>query len=376
MADQDGALRALPLAERASLYDLIMWARHEWRVVLGIWVVGSLCAVAAVLMLPRYFVASAVLMVPQQQGQVSGALAQLSALAGAAGANHAVRAPEDLYLSLLRLRTLRDALIQKFDLKARYDQPTLMDARARLDALVNLSADKKSGLVTVSVQDRDARAAANLANAHVDELRRLLGELAVSEAQQRRAFFDQQVDKTRDALRVAEREFRQAQDREGFVVSEALAEAGVRAGVELRTQIAVREVQLRALGRFATPRNPDVQRLAAEVDSLRAQLQQVEQGRESRASEAHAGSSAALDAFRKLKVQQATLESLVKQAEIARMDEAREGPSMQIVELAVPPERPTKPPRTLIVAASSLAFLVLGLLASFFKLSWRTNRPA
>ena len=148
-----------------------------------------------------------------------------------------------------------------------------------------------------------------------------------------------------------------------------IAETGVRASAELRGQIAAREVQLQSLSRFATPQNPEVQRIASELSAERAQLQKLEQG-----SGQVIGTTLQLEAvksYRDMKVQEAMLEVLIKQFELARVDEAKEGPLIQVVDLATPPERRSKPKRTLIVLASALAGLFLSVLLAFLKVSLR-----
>ena len=191
--------------------------------------------------------------------------------------------------------------------------------------------------LSIEVDDKDPAFAAEMANAHVEQLKHMLGQLAVTEAQQRRVFYEQQMLKTQDALAQAEADFRAAKESSGLQVTAVIAEAGVRASAELRAQIAAREVQLQALGRFATPQNPDLQRISSELAAMRAQLTKLEQGTGG-ADKATPTQQAAVKAYREIKAREAMMGVLTAQYESARVDEAKEGPLVQQVDVATAPE--------------------------------------
>ncbi len=236
---------------------------------------------------------------------------------------------------------------------------------------VRVAADKKSGLIGVEVDDRDPKFAADLANAHVREITRLLGRLAVSEAQLRRVFFGQQLEETKERLVQAEQNLRAVQEKSGVIVLDKQAEALIGGAATIRARIAEREVMLKVLRGSATEANPEVQRLAAELRALRGELARMESvpGGAARPSSGSAvdipvGSlpGAAVDyvrARRELKLQETLLESMLRQFEIAKLDEAKEGPVLQQVDVALPPDRKSKPVRSLIVLGSVLAAFVL-----------------
>ena len=236
---------------------------------------------------------------------------------------------------------------------------------------VRVAADKKSGLIGVEVDDRDPKFAADLANAHVREITRLLGRLAVSEAQLRRVFFGQQLEETKERLVQAEQNLRAVQEKSGVIVLDKQAEALIGGAATIRARIAEREVMLKVLRGSATEANPEVQRLAAELRALRGELARMESvpGGASRPSSGSAvdipvGSlpGAAVDyvrARRELKLQETLLESMLRQFEIAKLDEAKEGPVLQQVDVALPPDRKSKPVRSLIVLGSVLGAFVL-----------------
>ena len=332
---------------------------------------------AAVVMKP-VFTAKTVIMLPQQQqSSAAAALASLGALAGAAGAVGGVKTPEEMYIALLGSDRIQTSIVNRFKLQERYDQKLLVDTKAALDQRAKFSSNKKAGLITIEVDDREPAFAAQLANAYTEELQKLLAVMAISEAQQRRQFFEQQVSKAKDQLAKAEMTFKQAQQRNGLLVTAALAETGVRASVELRTQIASREVQLQALrGTYATAQNSDVLRISSELSAMRGQLSKLEQGTPGAANIDAPGSTPsagqdAVRAFRDMKVQEALLEGLVRQFELARVDEARDGPLLQQLDIATPPEKKSKPKRSILILGALFAGLLVGLLIAFVRITLR-----
>jgi uncharacterized protein involved in exopolysaccharide biosynthesis len=353
-----------------SLLDmLIALGEEKW------WVIGSagaglLVALTAAFVTPAKYTAKTMLMPPQQaQSSAASALASLGALAGMAGASAGIKSQDELYIALLKSERLQNSLVQKFELTKRYDTDLISDTRKVLDANVKVMADKKSGLITLEVIDKEPEFAAKLANTYVDELGKVLGGLAVSEAQQRRKFFEQQVVQIKEQLAKNEISFRQAQSQSGMQVTQALAETGVRASVELRQQIATREVQLQSLRTtYATDKNPDVIKLSREISALRGQLAKMEKGGSVGGPEGGGAASGkdavgqeAVRAYRDVKVQEAMLDVMIRQYEMARVDESREGPLLQQVDVASIPERKSAPKRSLIVLGGLMLGLFVGL---------------
>ena len=356
--------------DEISLIDLLITLGKEKKFILGFTSLVILVAVTVSLLMTPVYTAKTVIMPPQQQqSSASSALASLGALAGLAGGAAGIKSPDEMYVAFMGSDRFLNALIARFHLQERYHTKTLIDTRTLLKSKAQVMPDKKSGLISIGFEDEDPQFAAEVANAHVQELGHMLDMLAVTDAQQRRVFFESQIKKVQENLSSAEIAFRQAKEKSGLQVTSVIAETGVRASAELRGQIAAREVQLQSLSRFATPQNPEVQRIASELSAERAQLQKLEQG-----SGQVIGTTLQLEAvksYRDMKVQEAMLEVLIKQFELARVDEAKEGPLIQVVDLATPPERRSKPKRTLIVLASALAGLFLSVLLAFLKVSLR-----
>jgi uncharacterized protein involved in exopolysaccharide biosynthesis len=377
MNDQTTAPTTAPLAadvdeDEISLLDLAIALGEEKKTLFAMPAITTMLAIVVSLLMTPIFTAKTVMMPPQQQQSgAASALASLGALAGLAGAAAGVKSPDEMYIAFMQSETFQNAVIKKLDLQERYKAKTMVDTRAALKGAVKIAADKKAGLITIEADDKEPEFAAKLANTYVEELRNLMGKLAVTDAQQRRVFFEQQIAKTQEELAQAEANFRAAKEKSGMQVTAVIAEGSVRASAEMRGQIAAKEVQMQAMSRFATPQNPDVQRLGSELGALRSQLAKIEQGSggEERASPLQ---QLAVKSYRDIKAREAMMGVLVAQYESARVDESREGPLIQVVDAAQAPERKSKPKRAIIVLVAAFAGLILGVLVAFVRRAIRT----
>ena len=363
---------AMPMGDEdeISLLDLATALGEEKATLFAIPLITTLVAVVVSLLMTPIFTAKTVVMPPQQQQSgAAAALASLGGLAGLAGlgGGGGLKSPDEMYVAFLGSEGMQNRIIAELKLQERYEAKTLSDTRTALKQQMRISSDKKSGLLNIEADDKDPAFAAELANRHVVELRAMLGRLAVTEAQQRRVFYEQQIQQTQDKLALAEVAFRAAKEKSGMQVTSVLAETGVRASAELRGQIASREVQLQAMSRFATAQNPETQRIASELAALRSQLNKTEQGSGESKAAASPLHQEAVKSFRDVKVQEAMLEVLIRQYELARVDEAKEGPLIQQVDVAMPPERKSKPKRAVIVLVAAFAGLFLGVLVAFVR---------
>lgn len=367
-----------------SLLDLLTWLGEGKRtigVVTGAAIAGAL--VFALLKAP-IFTARTTLLPPssQQQSASAAALAALGSLGGLAG-GIAAKTPDELYVNLLKSDSVQRVLATRFDLYKRYEVDTYEVMRRTLPKYVRVSSDKKSGVITLEVDDEDPKFAAELANAYAAELTKLLSRLAVSEAQQRRVFFDQQLKDTKENLVKAEQALRGVQEKSGMIVLDQQAEAIIKAVAELKTKIIEREVRLKVMRTSTTAQNPDVQLLSSELAALRSELARMESSVPPSAKAASGAGgidipigklpAAAIDyvrAAREVKFQETMLASMLRQYEAAKLDEAKEGPVLQQVDVAQPPDRKSKPSRALIVLAAAAAAL---LLSSLFVV-WRRYR--
>jgi capsule polysaccharide export protein KpsE/RkpR len=354
-----------------GLVDLLTWIGEGKKAIAGVTLAAAVASVGVSLTMADIFTARTSLLPSssQQQGGASAAaLAALGSLGGLAGGISA-KTPDELYVNLLRSDTVQRALDSRFALRKRYRVETYEVLRTVLPKFIRITADKKSGVITVEVDDEDPKFAADLANAHSAEISKLLSRLAVSEAQQRRVFFEQQLKDTKENLIRAEQALRDVQEKSGMVVLDKQAEAIIQAVALLKTRIAEREIRLKVLRTSATSENPEVRLLTSELAALRAELARME------SSNGGAGDkegnidipigklpSTGLEyvrATREVKFQETLLAGMLRQYEIAKMDEAKEAPALQQVDVAEPPDRKSKPKRASIVLGATFAAFLL-----------------
>jgi uncharacterized protein involved in exopolysaccharide biosynthesis len=351
---------------------LIILGRQK-RMIASWTIATAVVAFVVSLILPRTFT-GVTRILPPQQGQSTAAmmLGQLGGgfggIGGLAGAALGIKNPSDLYIGMLKSETVADALIERFKLKDLFDEKYRVDARKRL-AEDSFFRAEKSGIIAIQVDARDPTLAADLANAYVEQLYKLTSTLAISEAAQRRAFFERHLLETKDRLADAEVKLRQAIESGGLVSVDVQGRAAVEMVARLRAQISAKEIQIGAMKAYATQSNPDLQRAERELSSMRQELSRLESG-------VPAGDGAGLgDAkglvnirlLREVKYNEVMFELLAKQYEMARVDEAKEAPLIQVLDRAVPPEKRSFPKRTLIVAAATMFGLITAVLAAFAR---------
>jgi tyrosine-protein kinase Etk/Wzc len=350
-----------------SLTQLLTWVGEGKRLIAGATLAAAITSIAVALLLPKTYTARATLLAPgsQQQSGSAAALAALGSLGGLVGAAGA-KSPDELYVALLKGDSVQRALADRFDLKTRYDVENFETLRKKLPEYIRVSSDKKSGLITVEVDDKEPKFAADLANAHAGEVSKVLGRLAVSEAQLRRVFFEKQLNDTKEHLIKAEQDLRLVQEKSGVIVLDKQAEALIGGAAQVRAFIAQREVQLKVLRTGATEENPEVIRLNSELRALRTELARMESAQGGNAGSAvdmpvgklPEAAIAYVRARRELKLQETLLEGMLRQYEAAKLDEAKEGQSLQQVDVAVPPDRKSKPSGALIAMSSTLFALL------------------
>jgi len=336
-------------------------------------IIGIGCAVA--LLLPNLYTATVVILPPQQGNSIGAAMmAQLSSMgsiAAAAGGGLGIKNPNDQQISLLRSRVVEDAVVSRFHLLDEYHRKYLSSARKRWEKVTTTDNGLKDGLIRVSVTDRNPSRAAELANGWVDEYRRFTATLAISEASQRRLFYERQLDAARNDLSLAEEDMKRTQQRTGIIDIQGQDRSMIESAAVLRGQLAAKQVEIRAMREFAAEGNPDLQRSEQEAAGMEAQLAELDANNNRRTGDLIAPkgttTESALDferALREVKYRETLEELLTRQYEGARVDEAREGALIQIVEPAVAPDRPTSRHRLWIVLGVVFFALPLALLTA------------
>ena len=332
--------------------------------------IAALASVVALLLPDRY--TATMLILPPQQGGSAGAamiaqLGSMGAMASAAGAM-GIKNPNDLHVALLKSRTVENAMVARFHLQQLYRKRYLSTTRKRWERLTAIDSGLKDGLIRLSVTDRDPRRAAELANGWVEEYRRFTATLAVTEASQRRLFFERQLSGAREALERAEEEMKQTEQRTGVMELDGQAHAMIASAAVLHAQVVAKQVEIQAMRQFAADQNPDLERAEQELSSLEGHLASMDLD-----NDRHGGdlvtprgkvTQSGLEyskALREVKYREMVQDLLTRQYEAARVDEARQGSQVQIVDPAAVPDRPS-PYRLWIVLGALLGALPLALL--------------
>ena len=363
----NGASATPPEEEEISLIDILTIIGQQKSLIIGLTLASAILAVIVSLLMTPVFTARTLVMPPQQQqSSAASSLASLGALSGVASSTIGIKSPDDMYVSFMTSESFQKKIIDHFNLMDRYHCPFVIDCRQSLSQHARIVSDKKSSLIAIEVDDVDPVFAANMANTFVEELGTLLGRLAVTEAQQRRLYFENQIKKTQDDLSLAETQFRNAQHRSGLQLPTVEAETGVKTIAEMHGQIAARELQLQALKSYVTKENNDVKKLITELAAMKMHLLKLERGSLD-TSNPQSIQQEAIQSYRNMKVQESMLEAFAKQYELAKVDESKEGPLVQVVDPATPPERRSSPKRTQLVLNSALGGFVFSTLLAFLR---------
>lgn len=336
-----------------GVMDLLVVLAQRWKLLIAGPLLAGLVALGLTYLVAPVYTATTVLLPPQQtQSAASAALASLGALAGALGGTAGVRNSADQYVALMQSATIDNRVIDKFGLDKLYDTQYRFQTRRLLREFVRIQADRRSGLITITADDTDPARAAAIANEYVEQLKRLTSDLAITEAQQRRSFFEVQLKRTRERLTEAQ----QALQSSGFSPSVLRAEPRAAADgyARLQAELTAAEVRLQTLRGFLTDQAPELRQQADVVAGLRGQLSRMEA-----AGKAEGGDSDYISKYREFKYQETLAELFSRQYEAARIDESREGPLVQVVDIATPPEYKSRPLRAVIAAATSVVSLFL-----------------
>ena len=366
--------RAVQDDDEINLMDLVLVLAKHNRFIIKLTASVAVLAVIYALLQPNIYTAKTVILPPQQASSTASMLmSQLGGLASLAGGAAGIKSPNELHIGMLKSRTVADKMIARFKLQQKYEAKTLEATRKAL-AGATVIASGKDGFITIEYSDEDPKFAASVANAYVEELDKLNNTLAVTEASRKRLFFETQLKGARANLDAAENALKQTQERTGLIQPEAQGQAIIMAASNLRAQVTAAEVKLQSMGSFATPQNPDYQKLQQTLTSLRAQLVKAErngvQGRGDIMVPTGKLPETGLEYIRKmrdLKYQETLFELLSKQFEIAKIDEAKEAALIQVVDKALVPEQKSKPKRALIVILATLMAFFLSVLLAFVR---------
>lgn len=332
-----------------SLLDLLQVVADNLRLLLLGPLLAGLLALGISFAITPTFTATTVFLPPQQQQAGAAMLLQsLGALGGLAGAAAGLKNPNDQYVAFLKSDSVANALIDRFKLIERYKVDLRTDANNALMAVSRISTGK-DGLITVEVDDPSPSFAAELANGYVQELGHIQSRLALTEAQQRRVFFEKQLLQTKEKLTRAEVALRATGINSSALKSSPQAAIG--AVAELQARIAAQEIKLGSMRGYLTESAPEFRQAQTELSALRAQFAKLE----TPSALPDAAEADYVGSYRDFKYHETLFELFSKQFELAKIDEAREGAVIQVLDVATPPERKSKPKKAQLAVITTLA---------------------
>ena len=358
-----------------SVLDLLIVLAERKRVILWVTATFAIVAIVISLLLPKRYTATVILLPPQQSSSIGDVLdsqlGNLGGIAALAGGNLRLKNPNGMFVGMLKSNIVEDAVVHHFGLMQEYHQRYLSDARKFFEKRATIVGDGKDGMIHISVDDPDPRRAAELANGYVDQFRTLSQHLAITEASQRRLFFEQEVEQSKNNLANAEEALKQTEHTTGLIELDSQARALIETAVALRAQIAMREIQIQGMKTYAAGENAQLLQQQKELEGMRAQLAKLGGSADSSADELLVFKGrvpeAGLEYARKLrdvKYNETLFYTLAHQYEIAKIDEAKQGALIQVVDPATPPDRKSFPHRGLIViCATFLGFFFAAFLA-------------
>lgn len=352
-----------------SVMDLVTVLAKRKKLILFFPIAVAIAATAVSFVIPEVFKATAKLLPPQQnQSGAAALLSQLGGVAGLAAGATGMKTPNDLYVGMLKSRTVADNLIAKFDLKKNYDLDSQEKARKVLEENTLISTGK-DGLIVIEVEDENKKLVADITNGYVAELMKLTKTLALTEASKQRMFFERQLETTKNSLAEAEVALKRSIEKNGVISVDGDSRAVVEITSKLRAQVSAKEIQLNAMQAYVTGNNPDYIQLKEELRSLRAGLAKLESGgsalagKESQGGDDQVGFKS-IKILRDVKYNQMLFELLAKQFEAARLEEAKDSAIIQVLDAAIEPERKVKPRRLIIILTATIfAFIFAVLLA-------------
>ena len=362
-------------------YARVVWRRR--------WMVFALCAsvllatLVVSLMAPRIYESSASVIAPKE-GSGSSLLGGLAAATGLmqqlSGASLPSLAPNrDLLISVLKSRTMAQSVVARFKLQERYRAQYREDAVRRLQNSTNILLSRE-GVITVKIEDIDPYQAAEIANFYVEELDRLVARYSMGEAGRQREFLTEQLVRARVGLDTSEQALRRFQERNRAIVLQEQTRGAIEAAARLKGEIIAAEVHLQVMRNFATDANPEILVLRRRIDEMNRQLAQMQYGNGPARQPETPGERLDFTVpfsrvpevglelarlTRDVKVQETLVTLLTQHVEQARISEARDLPVVQVLDRAVPAERPSKPRFGLNLAVAGVSSLLMGIVVAF-----------
>jgi uncharacterized protein involved in exopolysaccharide biosynthesis len=376
----------------SASWPWLLWERRRF---LGrAAVCGLVLSTMGAFLIPKRYDSTTRLMPPDSQSSSGMAMMALAGKSGTglsslAGDLLGMKNSGDLFVDILHSRTVEDRLIERFDLRRVYWDKYWQDARKSLAMNTSISEDRKSGVITITVTDRDPLRAAQIARAYVEELDRLVEQVTTSSARRERIFIEQRLVAVKQDLDNASREFSQYASQNTAIDIAAQGKATVEAAAKLEGELIAAESDLEGLEQIYTRSNVRVRSLQARVDELRIQLHKIggdtadtAGGKPSSPQEFPSIRQLPLlgvrwaDLYRETKILETVYELLTQQYELAKIEEAKEIPVVKVLDPSDVPERKSFPPRSLIGGLGMLLALLAACTWTLAKYQWDSTGPS
>lgn len=337
---------------------------------------GFVVSIIITLFLPKWYSSTAQILPPQSEGGLDMVSRLPSELSGFPGGFFGGKSPGDLWVGILNSQRILDAIIERFGLRERYGTGTIEDTRSTLKGVIRIEKAKKGEIISITMDDKDPKMAAAIANAFVEELDRVNRSMVMTAGQRTRTFVETRLREAKEALTRTEEEVKLFQDRNRAVKLDDQSKAIIETIGAVKGHLMAKEVELQTFLSFATPTNPQAQLLKSEIEGLRAQLNELEEGKGPSGTPFHKNifipttnipnlSLQYLRLLREAKIQETLFGLLTQQYEIARIQEAKDTPTIQALDVAKVPEKRSWPKRQRIVLLSTLTAAFISFLAVF-----------
>ncbi len=335
---------------------------------------AAVISVIASLLLPKIYSSTAKIFTTQQENYLgAGIRAQLpGGVSGLASGMLSGGTPADIWVAVLESQTLKGAIVEKFDLRKRYELETLEAARKALGGQVSVNKSRE-GIVSITVEDSIPENAADLANAFVEELDRMNRELITSSSMRMRLFVEERLVETGEKLIETEDNLKNFQEKNKAIKMDDQSKVVINTLGNIKGQIMAKEVELQTLLSFATVNNPKVGILKTEIRALKKGLKELEGTISDTTNYIFIPTAKIPDLglryarlLRELKIQETLFELLTQQYEMARIQEAKDSPTVQVLDRALVPEQRSKPRRKRIVMLSVIVSGFLSVFLAFF----------
>jgi uncharacterized protein involved in exopolysaccharide biosynthesis len=379
--------------ERTVARLRLLWEQRQF--LFRVTALGLVAATAVAFLIPKRYESTTRLMPPDNQSNSGLAMAaaalsgRVGGLGGIASDLLGLKSTSELFVGILGSRTVEDKLILHFDLKKVYRDRRMEDARKDLADHTDITVDRKSQIITIKVTDKNPQRAAAMGQAYVEELNRLVAELSTSSARRERVFLEGRLQAVKQDLEAAEKEFSQFASKNTAIDIKEQGKAMVEAAATLQGHLIAAQSELEGLRQIYTDNNVRVRSVRARIGELQHQLEKLG-GKGEGASGGPAQQTETLypsirklpllgvgyaDLYRRTKVQEAVFETLTQEYELAKVEEAKEIPTVKVLDPANVPEKKSLPPRLLIMFLGTAFAFSIGVTWVFGNALWKQTDP-